>query len=62
MSAALKFNMEAEQLSEKPHIGKKVAKLRLVWENPELSAGTHREKPEVKPEPSYGRLVYNYFR
>ncbi len=62
MSAALKFNMEAEQLSQKPHIGEKWPKPRLVWENPELSAGMHKEKPKVKPEASYGRLVYNYFR
>ena len=62
MSAALKLNMEAEQLSQKPPLGEKRPKLRLVWENPKLSHGTQKEKPEVKPEPSYGRVLYNYFR
>ena len=62
MSAALKLNLETENLSRKPPLGEKRPRLRLVWENPKLSCGTQKEKPEVRPEPSYGRVLYNYFR
>ena len=62
MSAALKLNQEDAKLSQKPPLGEKRPRLRLVWENPNLTAGTQKEKPEVKPEPSYGRVLYNYFR
>jgi RHS repeat-associated protein len=62
MSAALKLNMEAEQLSQKPPLGEKVAKPRLVWENPNLTAGTQKEKRKVKANSSYGRVLYNYYR
>lgn len=62
MSAALKLNLEDEKLSRKPPLGEKRPRPRLVWENPNLTAGTQKEKPEVKPEPSYGRVHYNYFR
>lgn len=62
MSAALKLYQDDAKLSRKPPLGEKRPKLRLVWENPELSHGTQKEKPEVKPEPSYGRVLYNYFR
>ena len=62
MSAALKLNLETENLSRKPPLGEKRPRLRLVWENPELSYGTQKEKPEVKPDASYGRVLYNYFR
>ena len=62
MSAALKLYQDDEKLSRKPPLGEKRPKLRLVWENPELTHGTQKEKPEVKPEASYGRVLYNYFR
>lgn len=62
MSAVLKLNPETEKLSRKPPLGEKVARPRLVWENPNLSAGTHKEKPKVKPDASYGRVLYNYSR
>jgi RHS repeat-associated protein len=62
MSAAFKLYQDDEKLSQKPPLGEKVAKPRLVWKNPELSHGTQKEKPEVRPEPSYGRVLYNYFR
>jgi len=62
MSAALKLNLEDEKLSRKPPLGEKRPKLRLVWENPNLSHGTQKEKPEVKPGSSYGRVLYNYHR
>ncbi len=62
MSAALKLYQDDAKLSRKPPLGEKRPKLRLVWENPNLSHGVQKEKPEVKPEPSYGRVLYNYFR
>ncbi|VAX09945.1 hypothetical protein MNBD_GAMMA26-1905 [hydrothermal vent metagenome] len=62
MSAALKLIQEPEDISEKPLLGKKWPKPRLVWENPKISDGTHKEKPKVKPDASYGRVHYNYFR
>lgn len=62
MSAALKLTLADEQLSRKPPLGGKRPTLKLVWENPELSHGTHKEKPEAKPGSSYGRVLYNYFR
>ncbi len=62
MSAALKLYQDDAKLSRKPPLGEKRPKLRLVWENPELSHGVQKEKPEVKPEPSYGRVLYNYYR
>ncbi len=62
MSAALKLNLEDEKLSQKPPLGEKRLKLKLVWENPKLSAGTQKEKTKVKPNSSYGRVLYNYFR
>ena len=62
MSAALKLTQEDAKLSRKPPLGEKRPKLRLVWENPNLTAGAQKEKRKVKPEPSYGRVLYNYFR
>ncbi len=62
MSAALKRNLETEKLSRKPPLGEKRPRLRLVWENPNLTAGTQKEKPEARPGSSYGRVLYNYFR
>ncbi len=62
MSAALKLIQEPEDLSEKPLLGEKRPKPRLVWENPRLSAGTHKGKSKVKPDASYGRVLYNYYR
>ncbi|MCP4128147.1 MAG: RHS repeat-associated core domain-containing protein, partial [Gammaproteobacteria bacterium] len=62
MSAALKLDLEVEELSQKPRLGQKRPKPRLVWENPKLSHGTQKEKPKVKPNASYGRLVYNHHR
>ena len=62
MSAALKLNLESKQLSRKSPLGEKRPRLRLVWENPKLTADSHKEKSEVKPDSSYGRVLYNYFR
>ena len=56
MSAALA--LELAPLSEKPRLGKKVAKPRLVWENPALSAGKHKGNSKVKGRSSYGRVLY----
>lgn len=50
------------ELTEKPPLGEKRPRLRLVWENPKLSHGTQKEKSKPRPEPSYGRVHYNYFR
>ena len=65
MIAAFKLDPVAqatEKLSQKPPLGEKRPKLRLVWENPRLSAGSHKEKPEAKPGASYGRVHYNMHR
>jgi RHS repeat-associated protein len=62
MTAAYSLDRENEPLSQKPPLGEKRPRLRLVWENPALSAGTHKEKSEAKPDSSYGRVLYNYFR
>jgi len=65
MAAALKLetnDWQSEKLSQKVHIGKKVAKLRLVWENPRLSGGKHKGKSKVKADASYGRVLYNWNR
>ncbi len=61
MSAAIDL-FAHQELSEKPRIGKKWPKPRLVWENPKLSVRSQKEKPEVKPEASYGRVHYNWHR
>ena len=62
MSAALKLNLETESLSEKPRLGKKVTRPRLIWENPKLTGETQKGKLKAKPDSSYGRVLYNYFR
>jgi len=62
MLAALKYDLEPKKLSRKVHIGKKVAKLRLVWVNPKLSGGKHKGKSKVKADASYGRVLYNWNR
>jgi len=62
MSAALKLVPETEDLSKKPRLGKKVTKPRLVWENPALTGETQKGKLKAKPDASYGRVLYNYFR
>lgn len=61
MSAALDLFAQPK-LSEKPRIGKKWPKPRLVWTNPKLSVRSQKEKPEVKPSASYGRVLYNWNR
>jgi RHS repeat-associated protein len=62
MSAALKLNTEEKKLSQKPPPGEKRPTLRLVWENPKLTADKHKKKSEARPVSSYGRVLYNYFR
>ena len=62
MSAALKLVPETEPLSEKPRLGKKVTRPRLVWENPALTGETQKRKSKAKPDASYGRVLYNWFR
>jgi len=62
MPAALKLDPETEKLSQKPPLGEKRQRPRLVWENPELTASTHKEKSKARPDASYGRVHYNYFR
>ncbi len=68
MSVELAYQLPLEEqpltnaLSEKPPLGKKRPRLRLVWENPNLSVRTQKEKSDVKPDTSYGRVHYNYFR
>ncbi len=53
---------ESAQLSQKPRLGKKVGKPRLVWQNPNVSGGSNREKPKIALRRPSGRLLYNYFR
>lgn len=62
MSAARKLNTDAVQLSQKPPLGEKRPRLKLVWENPKLSDGSQKAKSKSKPDSSYGRVLYNYFR
>jgi len=62
MSAALKLNTEEEKLSQKPPLGEKRPRPRLVWVNPKLSDGSQKAKSKAKPGASYGRVLYNYFR
>ncbi len=61
-SAALKLVPQNDALSEKSRLGQKPKKLQLVWSNPHLTAQAHKEKSTAKPNSSYGRVVYNYFR
>jgi len=58
MSAALKLDLETEPLSRKLPLGEKRPKLRLVWENPKLSAGTHKEKSKAKLNLVSGQTLY----
>jgi len=63
MTAALKLNLvsqEAELLSSKPHLGEKRPKLSLVWENPRLSTGTHKEKSKARLRVVSGQSLYSY--
>jgi len=60
MSAALKHNQESETLSRKPPLGENRPKLRLVWENPALSADAHREKSKANLEVVSGERFYAY--
>lgn len=63
--AALKLKpipWEPEQLSKKPRLGKKVAKLKCVWTNPKLSPYKQKEKYDVKEKKSYSRVLYNWNR
>ena len=62
MSAALKLVPETEQLTQKPPLGEKRLKPQLVWDNPKLTDRTQKGKSDVKPNLSYGRVLYNYFR
>jgi len=62
MSAALKLNTEEEKLSQKPPLGEKRPRPRLVWVNPKLSDGSQKAKSKAKPGASYGRVLYNYYR
>ena len=51
MSAALKIiptSDDAEKLSQNSRLGKKLCKPVLVWKNPALSLGMHKEKPKAK--------------
>ena len=63
MTAALKLNLvsqEAEPLSSKPRLGEKRPQPRLVWENPKLSAGTHKEKSKARLGVVSGQSLYAY--
>ncbi len=65
MNTALQMELisdELAQLSQKPRLGKKPSHLKLVWQNPAVSAGSNREKPKVELRRASGRLLYNYFR
>jgi RHS repeat-associated protein len=62
MSAALKLVPETEELSQKLPLGEKRPKPQLVWDNPKLTDRTQKGKSDVKPDSSYGRVLYNYFR
>ena len=62
MSAALKLVPAIEPLSEKPRLGKKITRPRLVWENPALTGEMQKGKLKAKLDSSYGRVLYNYFR
>ncbi len=58
MNTALQ--MELNQLTEKPPLGKNRSHLELVWKNPELSHGKHREKSEVELKLVSGLTLYAY--
>ncbi|MCP4764751.1 MAG: hypothetical protein GY875_00610 [Gammaproteobacteria bacterium] len=63
MEAALKLIPLASgitQLSSKPRLGKNRKHLKLVWENPGLNAGKHREKSDVKPNCVSEQIVPDY--
>ncbi|MCP4493998.1 MAG: RHS repeat-associated core domain-containing protein [Gammaproteobacteria bacterium] len=65
MNTALKMELhpdESAKLSQKPRLGKKPSHLKLVWQNPAVSAGSNREKPKVELRRTSGQLLYNYFR
>ena len=60
MSAALKLIQTPGDLSEKPLLGEKRPKPRLVWENQRLSAGTPKEKSKARLRVVSGQSVYAY--
>ncbi len=65
MNTALQMEPHLDQpteLSQKPRPGKKPPALKLVWQNPAVSVGKHREKSGVELRCVSGRLLYNYFR
>lgn len=51
---------EAVPLSRKPPLGENRPRPQLVWENPKLSAGTHREKSKAKLSLVSGQTLYTY--
>ena len=60
MSAALKLkpnDWDPAKLSEKPPLGQKRPKPRLVWDNPKLSPRLQKENHNPKSRSSYGRVV-----
>ena len=63
MSAALKLSSisgQAKKLSQKSPLGKKTPKPVLVWKNPKLSDGMHKEKSKAKLMCVSGGSIYPY--
>lgn len=60
MTTALAHNLDCEHLSQNPPLGKNRPNLKLVWENPNVSAGMHREKSEVRLRLVSGQSLYAY--
>lgn len=60
MSAALKLNQGSENLSRKPPLGENRPRLKLVWENPKLSADDDRKKSKAKLSLVSGQTLYAY--
>ena len=60
MNARDILHTEAAPLSRKPPLGENRPRPLLVWENPQLTAGAHREKSKAKLSIVSGQTLYAY--